>query len=227
MYRGRILAIADVPFAASGYGVQTNILMSRLAKRGWDVYQIGGNYWFTGAEEVDAEGCLHYNGIKVIRNFEIRTKGALGLYGSKEFQRRVFDDLQPDVVWTFNDFYRVAGLVEIGQDFLDRWVHYHPMDNPYGGGDWIRYMNCLRFLVFCSSFGWKTHAAPLSDVSFKDALYLAVPGDVFRPLPDKDAVKERHGLRGSFVITTVGRHQPRKMIYQTAYAVGPFLQAHP
>ncbi|MDD5512085.1 MAG: glycosyltransferase, partial [Dehalococcoidales bacterium] len=219
--------MADAPFCATGYGNQSNAVLSRLAQRGWDVYQIGCNVWFTGQEQVEADGYTHWNGIKVIRNLETKTKGLDGLYGSKEFQRQMFDELKPDVVWSLNDFYRVGGMTEIGEDFIDRWVHWLPVDNPYSKDSWANFMNRMKFLVFLSSFGWKQQAHLVKDVMYKDAIYHAVPSDVFRPLPKKERLKDAHGLGGRFVITTVGRHQPRKMIYQTAYAVGEFLKTHP
>jgi glycosyltransferase involved in cell wall biosynthesis/GT2 family glycosyltransferase len=54
---------------------------------------------------------------------------------------------------------------------------------------------------------------------YLDDIYLPVPSDVFRPLPNKQEVRARHGFKDKFVIITVARHQPRKMVYQTAYAV--------
>jgi glycosyltransferase involved in cell wall biosynthesis/SAM-dependent methyltransferase len=226
MYRGRILAVADAPFCATGYGNQSNAVLSRLAQRGWEVFQIGCNVWFTGQEKVESDGHMRWNGIKVIRNFETKAKGVDGLYGSKEFQRQMFDELKPDVVWSLNDFYRVGGMTEIGEDFIDRWVHWLPVDNPYSTDSWGAYMNRLKFFVFLSSFGWRQQVHLVKDVMYKDAIYHAVPSDVFKPLPGKEALKERHGIGGRFVITTVGRHQPRKMIFQTAYAVGEFLKRH-
>lgn len=219
MQKGRILAIADAPFAPTGYGNQSNAVLSRLAKRGWDVYQLGCNYFPNERSVIGPDGYMHHNGIKVIVNKEA-AKGPEGLYGSKESIRELFDSLNPDIVWTLNDFYRVAGLTELGEDLVSRWVHWLPVDNPYGNRDWAHFMNRMRYFVFLSSFGWNNLAQYIGQIPFKDAVYHAVPSDVFYPLPNRDEVRRRHGLEGKFVIVTVGRHQPRKMIFQSAYAVG-------
>ena len=219
MRKGRILAVADAPFAPTGYGNQSNAVLSRLAARGWDVYQLGCNHFPNERTPVGPDGYIHHNGIKVIPNSEA-SKGPDGLYGSKESIWDLYQKLQPDVIWTLNDFYRVAGLTELGDEFVGKWVHWLPVDNPYGNKDWAHFMNRMRYFVFLSSFGWQNLAEHVGEIPFKDAVYHAVPADVFYPLPNREEVRRRHGLEGKFVIVTVGRHQPRKMIYQSAYAVG-------
>jgi ubiquinone/menaquinone biosynthesis C-methylase UbiE len=78
-----------------------------------------------------------------------------------------------------------------------------------------------------SHFGWETSAKYLPHVMFKDAVYLGVPSDIFKPLYSKDELKKVTGFDDKFVILTVGRHQPRKMIWKTTNAVAKFLRTHP
>lgn len=218
--RGRILAISDAVFAATGYGVETDRLMTELVKRGWEVYQLGCNAFFDERSPIAADGYIHHNGIKVVPN-ELARTGPHGLYGSKETILALYNKLKPDVVWSFNDFYRVGGLADpdYPKEFIDRWVHWLPVDNPHGNQDWATYMNRMKFFVFMSAFGWRQLTPHVKDIMYLDDIYLPVPSEVFRPLPDKREVKARHGFADKFVIITVARHQPRKMVYQTAYAV--------
>lgn len=217
--RGRILAISDAVFAATGYGVETNRLMTELVERGWEVYQLGCNAFFDERSPVASDGYIHHNGIKVVPN-ELARSGPQGLYGSKETILALFNKLKPDIVWSFNDFYRVGGLADpdYPKDFVDKWVHWLPVDNPHGNQDWARYMNRMKFFVFMSAFGWRQLTPFVKDIMYLDDIYLPVPSDVFRPL-SKPTIKMRHGFDGKFVIITVARHQPRKMVYLTAYAV--------
>jgi len=218
--RGRILAISDAVFAATGYGTETDRLMTELVKRGWEVYQLGCNAFYDERSPIAPDGYIHHNGIKVVPN-ELARTGPHGLYGSKETILALFNKLKPDVVWSFNDFYRVGGLADpdYPKEFVDRWVHWLPVDNPHGNQDWARYMNRMKFFVFMSAFGWNQLTPYVKDIMYLDDIYLPVSSEVFRPLPDKREVKARHGFADKFVIITVARHQPRKMVYQTAYAV--------
>ena len=218
--RGRILAISDAVFAATGYGVESDRLMSELVKRGWEVYQLGCNAFYDERSPIGPDGYIMHNGIKVVPN-ELAKTGPNGLYGSKETILELYNKLKPDVVWSFNDFYRVGGLADpdYPRDFIDKWVHYLPVDNPYGNQDWARFMNRMKFFVFMSAFGWNQLTPHVKDIMYLDDIYLPVPSDVFRPLPDKERIRANHGFKDKFVIITVARHQPRKMVYQTAYAV--------
>lgn len=218
--RGRILAISDAVFAATGYGVETKRLMTELVSRGWEVYQLGCNAFYDERSPIGPDGYIHYNGIKVVPN-ELARSGPQGLYGSKETILELFNKLKPDIVWSFNDFYRVGGLADpdYPKEFVDKWVHWLPVDNPHGNQDWAKYMNRMRFFVFMSAFGWNQLTPFVKDIMYLDDIYLPVPSDVFKALPDRQGIRKKHGFADEFVIITVARHQPRKMVYQTAYAV--------
>lgn len=226
----RILAVSDAAFSATGYGNQAEMVLSRLVKRGWDVYQIGCNsYDLRKCEPGDEKSEFYptYKGIKIIKNDEMNRVGMDGLYSTKEAIWAIYESLKPDLIWSVNDFYRVAGMSEFAQEFLDKWVHWMPIDNPYSGSGWSDFINRLRFLIFISSFGWDQYAGVIPNVMYKDALYHAVPSDIFHPLLDKNYVKGQLGIsNNAFVVVTVGRHQPRKMIWKTTSVMAKFLAQH-
>jgi len=229
MKKFRVLAIADAAFAPTGYGNQAEAVLSRLAARGWDVYQLACNtYDMRLCEPVPGEKYMMYKGIKMIPNTEMVEKlGMNGLYGTKEQIMAIYEELKPDVIWTLNDFYRVGGLTETNQEMIDRWVHWSPVDNPYIGDSWVDFMNRMKFMIFLSNFGWELYAKYMVNHVYLDAVYHAVPSNVFKPLPAKEGRKITHGMGGKFVVITVGRHQPRKMVWLTAMVMGKFLKTHP
>jgi glycosyltransferase involved in cell wall biosynthesis/ubiquinone/menaquinone biosynthesis C-methylase UbiE len=226
----KILAIADSAFAATGYGNQSEVILTRLVKRGWDVYQLQCNAYTMHKCEPGEEYPL-YKGIKIIPNVEVQRLGMEGLYGTKESLWEIYNKIKPDIIWSCNDFYRVAGLTEFSDEFVDRFVYWMPVDNPYCADNWAgdkdHFLNRMRFVIFMSYFGWELTAKYLPYVMFKDSVYLGVPSDSFKPLYSKDELKKVTGFDNKFVILTVGRHQPRKMIWKTANAVAKFLKDHP
>jgi len=228
--RYKILAISDAAFNNTGYGNQSNVILSRLVKRGWEVYQLPGNSYTLQSCEPGEEYPI-YKGIKIIPNTEIDRLGINGLYGTKESIWEIYNKIKPDIVWTMNDFHRVAGLSEFNDEFIDKWVHWLPIDTnckPDGWvGDSTHFMNRLKFVIFMSNFGWETSAKYLPHVMYKDAVYLGVPSDVFKPLYSKTDMKKVTGFADKFVIITVARHQPRKMVWKTVNVVTKFLKNHP
>ncbi len=224
MYRGRILAITDAPFAHTGYGNQADKVLSELVKRGWEVYQFAGNY-FPNGQEKQVNGYVDHKGIKVILYPQI-WKGPDYLYPTKEDVKKAYDQLKPDVVWSLNDFYRVSSYLELGQEFVDKWVHWLPIDNDMPDEIWSKKQQGMKFLVYLTDFGLKLDGARVGDIHYKSRIYHSVPIETFFPTEDKYSVKRAHGMDNKFVIVTVGKHQPRKMIYHTAHAVCKFLQTN-
>jgi glycosyltransferase involved in cell wall biosynthesis len=226
----KILAIADAAFASTGYGNQSDIVLTRLVERGWDVYQLQCNAFTLHRCEPGDEYPM-YKGIKIIPNTEIAKLGTEGLYGTKESIWEIYNKIKPDVIWSCNDFYRIAGLTEFPQEFIDKFVYWNPIDNPYMPDNWSgdkdHFLNRMRFVIFMSHFGWEVQAKYLPHVMFMDAVYLGVPSKMFKPLYSKEELKNVTGFHGKFVIITVARHQPRKMVWKTANVVAKFLKNHP
>ena len=216
--------IMDSATAHTGYGNQASVILPILVKRGWDVYQIACNCWGLENQIKESEDGYHYyKGVKLIKNPDLGTGSDGGIYPSKESVKKIYDKIKPDIIFSLNDFYRVASYLELGEEFKNKWVHWLPIDNPYCSKDWLHLEKQMKYLMFLSSFGYYLRVEDLDDVRYVDAIYHAISSEDFRPL-DKEKVKEAHGLKNKFVIVTVGRHQPRKMIYHTANAVGRFLQ---
>jgi glycosyltransferase involved in cell wall biosynthesis len=227
MYRGRILAITDAPFAATGYGNQSDKILSELVKRGWEVYIICCNYYPKGNEIKDNDGYVIHKGIKCILNDEIWTDPPKHLCPTKEMVDLWFKKLKPDCVWTLNDYYRVAPYLELGNEFIDKWIHWLPIDNTERDTYWTQFENKMRFFSFLTRFGERMYKEELSNIMFKTMIYHGINPNEFHPKENKMDVKKSHGWGNYFTIVTVAKHQPRKFVYHTAHAVCKFLQKHP
>lgn len=225
MFKKKLLVITDAPYAFSGYGNQVDKIMTEMVKRGWDVYAFACNYFPNGKEEKDENGYVVFNGIKTILLEDI-WNGPEYLYPSKEKVKNAMDEINPDIVFTLNDFYRVAPYLELGPEFINKWVHWLPIDNDYDDKYTPQFENQLKNLVFITEFGKRMESPKTPDVEYIDMVYHGINSEEFKPV-DKDFVKKINNNTGKFVITTVARHQPRKMVYHTAKAVFKFLQKHP
>ena len=220
--RGRILAISDAPFLATGYGTQSSALMSEMVNRGWEVFHFACNFLPPKDQKPDPALQL-YRGI---RNIMLDTnKGPEHYYPSSEIVKHWYDALHPDIVWSLIDFHLVAPYLMLGSDFIERWVHWLPVDSYIR--TWSIFERKLKYLVYMTDFGREIESQSTGPMHFNSRIYLGADTSVFRPLPDKHTVKSRHGLQKFFVILTVARHQPRKMVYHTAHAVCAFLRSHP
>jgi glycosyltransferase involved in cell wall biosynthesis/ubiquinone/menaquinone biosynthesis C-methylase UbiE len=221
----KILVITDAPFAATGYGNQADKVFSELVKRGYDVYQFACNYFTTGNEVYDEDGFLIHNGIKCIVNKKI-WENPKDIYPTAQDVRWWFDSIKPDIVFSLNDFYRVDDYLSLGNDFVSKWVHWLPIDNDMPDEMWPSRERNMKFLVYLTKFGMEKDGSRVGKIHYMDYIYHAIPNDVFKPVVDKQELKRVHGIANTFVVTTVGKHQPRKMIYHTAHAVCRFLQTH-
>lgn len=222
-FRGRILAITDAPFAHTGYGNQADKVLTEFVRRGWEVYQFACNY-FPTKEECEKTPIVDHKGIKVILLPKASTNGEI--YPSKELVKKWYDELKPDIVWSLNDFYRVDPYLSLGQEFIDRWVHWLPIDNDMPDEMWSKRQQNMKFLVYLTDFGLQLDGNRVGDIHYKSRIYHAVPVETFYPMPNKYKIKEKHGMHNLFVVLTVGRHQPRKMIYHSARAACKFLQTN-
>lgn len=220
-----ILCITDSPFSHSGYGNQANKLMTEMVKRGYEVYAFACNYFPKGDEPKDENGFVIFNGIKCILLPKI-WEGPEHLYASKEDVEFWFNKLNPDIVWSMNDFYRVVSYIEIGEKFVNKWVHSLAVDNEAPDELWPQHQRKLKFLTYMSKFGERMDSPRTGKMHYSKTIYLGSDDKAFFPLQNKREIKKKHGMDKDFVILTVGRHQPRKMIYHTARAVCKFLQTH-
>lgn len=189
----RLLWVSESPTALTGFGTVTREILRRLARR--PGFRVAAVAW-------------GYNGWP----YE-RTWIPFDLYPSASFGRDTLEKaivhFQPNVVAAFGDPWMIDYLADFPLPPSCRLLLYFPIDGePFPKG-WRRLMETADVAVCCSRYGAALTAAacPAANV---EMIYHGVDADVFRPIPDKEALKERHRLGGRFVVGCVARNQPRK-----------------
>ena len=198
----RILWMSDAPDRPSGFGLVTRELCGCLQRRGHAVTVLG--WWTEGARPptddlnviacpVSPESCI-------------------------EELREAIQLFQPDVLVTLGDVPWVYYLAQQSvRDMLDAsgisWLIYYPVDGTLPDGSlreaWVPILAQADQRIAMSMFGVQSSAR--SEI---DAAYVPHGCDehLFRPPPDKHAVKRRFDLDRKFVILSDARNHRRKLL---------------
>jgi glycosyltransferase involved in cell wall biosynthesis len=205
----RLLWVSETPTALTGFGTVTRELLRRLARLpSYEIAAVASGY--TG---------WPYD----------RTWIPFELYPSASFGRDVLEKaivhFRPTIVAAFGDPWMIDYLADFRLPPACRLVLYLPLDGEPFPAAWRRLIEAADAAVCCSHYGaaLTSAACPAAEVSM---IYHGVDRTVFRPLPDKEEVKERLGLGRRFVIGCVARNQPRKSFPILLKAFARFAASH-
>jgi glycosyltransferase involved in cell wall biosynthesis len=196
----RILSTGDNPLVSTGYGCVWNNLLSRWAKLkpDWEFMHIGWQnqdrkhqtregYWMLPMGKYD--------------------------YGYDAVGKELMD-LKPDFLVTLADVGFQNGYKEVVYEakkkgWQGKWICYVPIDTHGWAMTWSETFAGADIVVAMAGFGEKQ----LAEHKIKAVL---LPHGVdtidFKPLADRDVLREKYKMSGKFVVGFVGRNQRRKMI---------------
>lgn len=193
----RILWMSDSPLVATGFSRVTREVCRRLAITPGIV--VGCLGWGYDGWPYD----LQSNPFPIY-------PGAPGSFGQDTFEK-VVTDFQPDVVITLSEIWMVQWLGAHPTRGRFKWIAYFPIDGSPLYPPWEQMLREVDEIVAMAQFG-------------KDVLQKGIPAKrihlihhgvdptVFRPLSERDRIKDHERFRGKFVIGCVARNQPRKNI---------------
>lgn len=189
----RLLWVSETPTALTGFGTVTREVLRRLARL--PDFHVAAVAW-------------GYNGWPHDRKwipFDLYPSASFG----RDILEKAFVHFQPNVVVAFGDPWMIDYLADFPLPPSCRLILYFPIDGEPFPTAWRRLMEAADVAVCCSRYGaaLTVAACPAANV---EMIYHGVDVGVFRPLPNKQAVKERHRLGGRFVVGCVARNQPRK-----------------
>ena len=200
----RILWLSDSPTSASGYGNITRFVCEGLARIGHDVSVIGR----------EKRGRPRRRGRYMVYPFGDDESVADLLFG---YVRQ----LQPDVVVTLDDPWRVGYLTEPALTRYLRASHirsalYYPIDSDGGqrrlSPRVVRLLAAVDLPIVMSRYGQRvTQANGVTPAH----LPVGVDGELFRPPADKATAKRAVGYDHKFVILSDARNQIRKLLPRT------------
>lgn len=191
----RILWMSDSPTAFTGFGTVTREILGRLVQRpGYEIASLGWGYdgWPYDRREIpyDIYPCS-------------------GDTFGRKTAPRVLAELQPDVLVSFGDLWMTGWTQDLRSKGRFKKLLYFPVDGEPFPRAWRKVVADADIVVAYSLYGQKIvqEACPDREIH---RIYHGVDIETFRPLPDKDEIKRRHGLGGKFVVGCVARNQPRK-----------------
>jgi len=188
--------MSDSPTAFTGFGTATREILGRLARRpGFQVASIGWGYdgWPYDRSQIP---------------YDIYP--SRGQPFGKDAAARAIAEMHPDVLVSFGDLWMIDWIRELPRDAGCRSLIYFPIDGEPFPRAWREVVHTADVAVAYSRYGQRVTAEACPGVEV-EMIYHGVDRSVFRPLPDRDAVRRRHRLDGKLVVGCVARNQPRKM----------------
>lgn len=206
----------DNPIIATGYASTCRLTAKELTKRGYDVYAISFNGGYQDAN------MREWYGIKILPNDALK-RDPYAMYGDAATVIKVFNDLNPDILFFHNDSYRYSYIKTLPKEILDRSVFWLPFEgeNPDNLG--------VELFSQCSATRFVTeHALGIHKEMLKDKDIGSIPHAVdlesYYPAPNKAGSKaaKKLGVENKFVVLRIDRHQPRKYWDLTLQAFAKF-----
>ncbi len=209
--RLRVLWLSDSPTLATGFGRVTREITRRLARH--------------PALEIAclACGCASQapsDGLCSVRLYPASTRA----FGQDGIEAAV-DDFSPDLVVTLGEIRMVEWLARHRVRDRFKWVSYIPLDGGPFYPAWGSTLSVMREIVAMSEFGRAIlqSGAPSKRVH---RIYHGVDTNSFKPLSNRNEIKNHPRFEGRFVIGCIARNQARKNLPALIVAFSQLLKRH-
>lgn len=187
----------------SGYGRVSRSVLSYFSAKGHDVTQIAWSH----TEPPEIYDVVKNNKIiSKIKIVPVHTSDSFGI-GTTIYY---INKLKPDILYNSNDYFTIQPLISRAKDLITypRIVNYGIIDGPECARCYKDIIQKIDYPVVPSMYGLNQ----ISSVNLK-AYYIphGVDLNIFKPVNDKDRIKEIFGLKNKFIFGVVNRNIWRKM----------------
>lgn len=209
----KVLSVGDNPLTSTGYGTVWGNLIPRWVneKPDWEFYHLG---W-------QSRDRAH----KTIDGYTMLPMGNLE-YGFDIIESYIME-YKPDILVTLCDVGFQSGYIEPinkcrQQGWTGKWVCYTPVDTHGWAITWNRDLGSCDVNVAMSKFGEQQ----MSKFGIENVKMIphGVDLETYRPLDERDKLKQKYKVDGNFVVGFIGRNQIRKMIDRLVLAFANFAQ---
>lgn len=197
--------LMDDPRANTGYSYTNRLSIKNFKKLGHECIAFNYN---SGIFAGEWEGCfvIAHDG-KDNKNENIK------LYGTKEFIIEKYKELNPDILFFHNDFYRQDWFFDLPQEIQEKSIWWIPLDIIRKTSEFdFNYFKKIKNLYFVTK-----HAADIAGIDNPNIIPHAIDESYFKEHGNKS-------LNDKFIICRVDRHQPRKQWPYTLHAFSMFSQ---
>jgi glycosyltransferase involved in cell wall biosynthesis len=191
----KILILTDDPRINTGFAYTNRNTIKWLKSFGYEIATVGYNSFSSNIGE--------YEGVPVYPNEEqISSNENEKLYGTKKSLLKLYENINPDILFFHNDFYRQAWYLELPDEIKNKSVWWLPFDvlRKNHTVD-VSYFSLIKNLVFVTK-----HAAEIVGLPHHKVIHHAIDEAYF----EDSIVSHRPDLENKFVVCRVDRHQPRK-----------------
>jgi len=190
----KVLGISDSCNLYTGFGTQALMVMNGFQTKGVEVEQLG---WWSKDEIV-------HKGIKIFGLME----GENG-YGTLDKIIYHCNRFKPDIIFSLGDLHMIEPMFKAPDEIKKRWVHWLPIDaEPY---PFMMHeaLAAVPNLVLMADFAKK-----MSEKFLPNAHMIphGLDFNVFKPLPNRVALRTKNKVEGEFVVVMVAKNQWRKCL---------------
>jgi len=154
MSKKTLFVVSDAVTAATGFGRVAEAVLDRLYDTGkWNIKQLGINYF---DEDHD----------KPYRIFAATGGGRFGDWAGYGRVPELYEELQPDVTWLFQDFWHLANYM-MSAPKMERLVTYFPVDSPNIKSVWALHQAYAEEVCTYTQFGAEELAKSIAFVNKK------------------------------------------------------------
>lgn len=206
----------DSPLISTGYASTCRLTAKELSKRGYDVYGISFNGGPQNNDVVD------WYGIKILPNYALQ-RNIHANYGDAQTIVKIFNDLNPDILFFHNDSYRYSYIESLPKNILDRSVFWLPFEGEQQDSLGVALFSKCAATRFVTNHALDLHRPMLKDKDIGSIPH-AIDLESYTIPKDKAAAKRAKnlGIENKFVVVRVDRHQPRKYWDLTLRAFAAF-----
>ena len=143
MKKQKLVWISDVPWANSGMGIQSKLIVEHLASLGYDIYYIA---WYAGNPGEKTHYTLAGKEIKVY---------FLGQnsFGTPALIENIISLVKPDMIVSFGDMHMVNAITMIDKKWHKNWLHWWTVDNDSPSDFELAIAQKIPKLVALTNFG--------------------------------------------------------------------------
>jgi len=205
MNKQKIIWINDVPWASSGMGIQSKLVVEYLINLGYEIYYIA---WYAGLPGHKTHYTLANQKINVY---------FLGQnsFGTPALIEQLVSSIKPDLIVSFGDMHMVEAITMIDKKWHQKWLHWWTVDNDSPSEYELEIAKKIPTLIALTNFGAGV---------IKDSLGKIVPiiGHAYRSqlqVGNKSAAKKSLGIdKNAVVFGCIARNFWRKNLHTLVHA---------
>ena len=198
----RLLIWGDSPTVKTGFGIVAKNLFRDLHQH-FDVAILGVNYF--GLQQYDQS------------KYFIYSCDRMDLMGFERFPL-ILNDFKPEIVLLYQDIFNI----DFALPHVKKWnkdvpvLAYFPIDGSPVNTAWKNALEIPQKLITYTQWGVDSIVDRFPELGSKkiEYLYHGVDTTVFKPLPSgaRKMFKQEHNWDNKFIVISVNRFQPRKML---------------